>query len=62
MSGGNDSTSIWTISIHLIQIGFSSDNAISPSLYNFNQNYIDVKYKGHRPIDINPESIFVVLD
>ena len=57
-----DSTSVWTISIHLIQIGFSYDNAISTSLNKFNQNCTDGKYKRHRPVDINLEAIFVVLD
>ena len=60
--GGNDSTSDWKISIHLIQIRFSSDNAISPSLNKFNQSCMDVKYEGHTPVDINPETIYVVLD
>ena len=35
ISGGSDSTSVRTVSQHLIQLGFSFDNVIPPSLNNF---------------------------
>ena len=60
--GGNGSTSVWKVSLHLIKTGFSSDNVIPPSLNNFKQNCMIVKYKGHRPAAINLEAIFLVLD
>ena len=60
--GGCDSTSVWTVSLHLIQIGFSSDNVIQTSLNNVNQNCMTVKDKGHKPVALNLEAIFVVLD
>ena len=62
VSGGSDSTSVRTVSRHLIQVVFSSDNAIPPSLNNFNRRYVAGKDKGHRPAALNPEEIFAVLD
>ena len=60
--GGNDRTSVWTVSLHLIQIIFSADNMISLSLNNFKHNFMAVKYKGHRTAALNIEPIFVVLE
>ena len=60
--GGNGSTSVWKVSLHLIKIVFFSDNVIPPSLNNFKQNYMVGKDKGHRPAAVNLESIFIVLD
>ena len=59
--GGSDSTSVWTVSKHLIQFGFSSDNEISTSLNNFKRRCMVVKDTGHRTDTLNLETTFVFL-
>ena len=60
-AGGSDSTSVRTVYQHLTQVGFTPDNEIPLYLNNFKQCWMPGKNKGHRPADINPEAIFVVL-
>ena len=56
--GGNDRTSAWTVSLHLIQIGLYSDNVIAPFLKKSKQNYMALKDKVHIPATSNTEAFF----
>ena len=58
---GSDITSVWTVSRHLIQVGFSSVSVIPPSLNNLNRCCVAGKDKDHRPASINKGAIFIVL-
>ena len=54
----SDSTSVWTVSLHLIQIGLYSDNVIAPFLKKSKQNYMALKDKVHIPAASNTEAFF----
>ena len=62
IAGGSDSTSVRKVSRHLIQVGFSSDNMIPPSLNNFKRRCTAGRNKVHIPDAQNSEAMFKVLN
>ena len=62
ISGGIYSTSVQTVSWHLIQVGFSSENVIPLSIKKIKRRCMARKEKLHRTNALNPEAIFEFLD